>query len=601
MPLPSSSNRPLRPTPLLALVCAAVASAYDPSWLARPVSALAGTEGIRADRVSRLWHRVCGKMEDLVAAASRRGRKKKRRRSKRERRILRTEALLEVAREVIRLNGAKKRRAQDFLVAARQRLAAEQGIHCSEFAAALGISERSMRYWAARGVAAPKEEEVEDPPPPPRDRNVGRFDLEHTLPGLQAMGDTTNVEILGVPLKVVALQDPGRRHQELWEGFAVETEENHEVIVKLLTEILAKDPGLQFLCDQGTPYMAKETQAACDELDLFHEPQKEGTPTEKPTLERSFLTVKSCLAPLLALTNKIAGLLPALAHPDLAKALGKLLLGTFLNVYVIAARVPQTNRSDDPEVLERIAREQREKAVAERRSARLFLGHLFDRYQFEGARQTFVNTLKDSRVEDLEEAERRYRRQLLKVEVRHHALYFAGILENVVQERQPLRERQRELQRRAKEAKDAEERARRQQKAHEEALANHPEHKIAEGLSTIATQRTPGRARLAMRGVGHGTRQLREALETIARESPGSLRTRAECGWKIFVKEPPEPAILELVRKVFEDYVAAAERETPCPEGTVADTLWPGSRTNETERPPPGPDLRNSSARSGST
>ncbi|MEN8150143.1 MAG: hypothetical protein ABFS86_09985 [Planctomycetota bacterium] len=79
--------------------------------------------GIRANRVSRLSMKLLGPVEKLLSRASTRGRKKKRKSLKRELRVLlRTEALLDVSREVIRLGGVKKRRAQDFLIAARDRL-----------------------------------------------------------------------------------------------------------------------------------------------------------------------------------------------------------------------------------------------------------------------------------------------------------------------------------------------------------------------------------------------------------------------------------------------------------------------------------------------
>jgi transposase-like protein len=45
----------------------------------------------------------------------------------------------------------------------------------------------------------------------PRPRGEGRFDLDHTLPGIQQMADTTEIDIAGNRLKIVAVQDPGTR------------------------------------------------------------------------------------------------------------------------------------------------------------------------------------------------------------------------------------------------------------------------------------------------------------------------------------------------------------------------------------------------------
>ncbi|MEN8150142.1 MAG: hypothetical protein ABFS86_09980 [Planctomycetota bacterium] len=110
-----------------------------------------------------------------------------------------------------------------------------------------------MRYWAKR--ALPKPEEVPESPPEPGNRRVGGFDLAATLPGLQAMCDTTSLSLFGVPLKVVALQDPGARHERPWEDFAVDTEENHQVVIDVVMAALAGKPGTQAIFDQGTPYM----------------------------------------------------------------------------------------------------------------------------------------------------------------------------------------------------------------------------------------------------------------------------------------------------------------------------------------------------------
>ena len=145
----------------------------------------------------------------------------------------------------------------------------DHGISFADFCRALGLAARTVRYWARRGVATPKHEEAPEPPPPPGDRRIGRFDLERTLPDLQVMGDTTNLSVFGVPLKVVSLQDPGARHEKPWEAFAVETEENHRIVLDVVKEALAEKPGVQFIVDQGTPYMAEATKDALEELGLF--------------------------------------------------------------------------------------------------------------------------------------------------------------------------------------------------------------------------------------------------------------------------------------------------------------------------------------------
>jgi len=601
MPHPSSHVAPPSPTPLLALVCAAMVRAFDSSWISRPVADLAKEVEVRPERVSRLWRRLLSPMENLLRKASTRGRKRRRRPSRRELRGIRTEALLDVAREVIRLGGVRKRRAKDFLVAARDRLKAEEGVSHREFAEALGLSERTVRSWAARGAAAPEG------PAPVLDlkergsRGVGRFDLSVTLPGLQVVGDTTDLAIFGVPLKVVAFQDPGRRHLTPWESFVVESRENHEIVLDAMKVAVGDRAGMQVVVDQGTPYMAGAVKAACEELDLLHEPQKEGTPTDKATKERQFGVVKHFLGPILGLTQKLAGAVPSLKNVDLARAMGRLLLGTYLRVYVAASAARETNRPDDPVVLEEVARAQRERAVAERRSAKLLLEGIFDRYGFKGSKRDFVRAHRYHFIEDIEEAERRLARQATRGRILHWERYFAGILHNVREGRRVERERQASRKRRAARERSAAEKARREREAHEAALKEDPARRIAQGLSAVAQQYRPTTDKLFNDGIGPGTRDIRTGLEAIADHGPGALLEHAERAWRTFLTTVEDQRPLAAVRHVFERLLAEAKNTAPSPDDSTSAILWPGSRRNRYQRPPPGPDLRNSTAGSGST
>lgn len=600
MPRTSSHTAPVRPTPLLALVCAAIVKAFDPSWLSRPVSELCGEVAVRPERVSRLWRKLLAPMEALLRRASTRGRKKGRRRSKEERRRIRAEALLDVAREIHRRGGVRKRAAQDFLVAARDRLKEERGISHREFCESLGLPERTVRSWAGRGPAAP-----EDPAPPParetkRPRGVGRFDLAATLPGLQVIGDTTDFEVFGVPLKVVAFQDPGRRHLSPWESFVVESKENQEIVLAALKEAVRGREGMQVVVDQGTPYMAKAVKDACDDLGLRHEPQKEGTPTDKATKERQFGVVKHFLGPLLDLTRKAAEAVPGLRDAELAKATGRLLLGTYLRVYTAASAARETNRPDDLLVLEEVATAQREKAFAEDRSTKLRLEAVFDRYRLEGSRRDFVRAHRHRRIEDIEEAERRLAVQATTGQIRHWAKYFAGILHRVVEERAEARRRETSRRRRA--AKD---RARREQEqrnatAWRQHLEDDPERRLVEGLRQIAAQYVPDRDLLFNGGVGHGTREVREALRTCRRQSGDAALHRAEAAWRTFEETAAEPAAVPQVRTVFDSLLLDVAEEIPSDDDPATAILGAGSEHQKDRRPPPGGDLRIWPAGSGS-
>lgn len=601
MPPTSSHAAPLGPTPLLALICAAVVKAFRPSWLNGTVAELSAEVGVRPERVSRLWRKLLAPMEALLCRASTRGRRKGRRRSEAERARTRAEALLDVAREVNRRGGARRREVQDFLVAARDRLKREEGISHREFSRALGISERTLRSWVARGAMPPETPEPSPPPKEDRPRGVGRFDLARTLPDLQVAGDTTDLAVFGVPLKVVAFQDPGRRHLTPWASFLVESKENHEIVLEALESAIGDRSGIQVVVDQGTPYMAEAVKIACEELELLHEPQKESTPTDKATLERSFGVVKHFLGPLLGLTAKLAEAVPALKDAELAKAFGRLLLGTYLRVFVAAAAVRETGRPDDPTVLEEVAKAQREAAVAEHRSTKLKLEGVFDRYGFEGAKRDFVRAHRHRRLEDIEEAERRLGKQAAATKIEHWGRYFSAILTNVTEERAEARRR--EASRRRREGRDRARREEEKRRAHSqrECLAADPELRLLTGLKQIAGHYLPDRGVLFNDGVGHGTREVREALAALFRESGAVAVDRAEVSWRNFTEAANTPGVVPLVRRLYEELLDATRQNFPggaTPTGAILST---GSEPRENSRPPLGDDLRLWPAGSGST
>lgn len=603
MPMPRTSSHaaPLRPTPLLALVCAAIVKAFEPTWLSRPIVERCAEVGVRPERVSRLWRKLLAPMEGILGRASTRGRKKGRRRSEGERRRIRAEALLDVTREMRRRGGTGKREVQDFLVVARDRLKEEQGISHREFCDVLGISERTVRSWAGRDPAAPGAPDPKPEPKKRRPRGVGRFDLAVTLPGLQVVGDTTDLEVFGVPLKVVAFQDPGDRHLHPWKSFVVESQENHEIVLDALKAAVGDRDGMQVVVDQGTPYMAKAVKDACEDLGLEHEPQKEGTPTEKATKERQFGVVKHFLGPLLDLTRKLAEAVPALRDVELAKATGRLLLGTYLRIYVAASAVRETNRPDDPVVLEEIAKAQREAAVAECRSTKLKLEAIFAAYEFEGSRRDFVRVHRRRRIEDIEEAERRFVKQAAEGKVRYRARYFAGILCRVAEERAEVRRLEAARRRRA--AKERADRAAAKKKAAawEKHLDGDPERRLGEGLRQIAAQYVPDRDRLFNGGVGHGTKEVREALRACFHQSGRAAIHRADVAWRLFENSASDRAALPHVRRVFEALLDAEKREIPSNCDPTSAILDAGSEHQRNRRPPPDGDLRNSPAGSDST
>jgi transposase InsO family protein len=598
MPLRSSHGEPARPSPLLALVCAAIVRAFNPAWLSKPVVQLAAEVDVRPERVSRLSRRILSSLTGLLARLSTRGRRRPERPPEiASGSVLRNE-LLAVASEIIRSFGIRTRRIQDFVVAARDRLHRELGLSHHDFCHSLGLSERTVRHWAERGVETPREPDPHQLSPPPADRHEGRFDLDVTLPGLQSQVDTTDFELFGLPLKIVALQDPGDRDQNLWQAFAVEEKEDSEVVIRVVKAALADHPGTQLVTDQGTPYMAKATEEALAELEIDHVPQKEATPTAKATLERSFGTVKTALAGFAAFTKKIAEAVPALADTALAKAFGRVLLATFLRVYAAARSAPEVCRPGDPVVLAAVAEACRERARAEEHSSRLLLADIFERYCFEGSKQRFVNAHRRFHPDDIREAERRVGVRFCRCHVRVCDRYFAAVLRNVAEAGQArrLKLRRERLRRHEQQKQDLEIRAL------AEYRRQNPEPTVAEALALIAGQHLPATGGLFAGGLGPGSNLLRSALARIAEESPLILLDRAEVGWRQWIATSPDHRILPLVRTVFDRLLhETTNPQSSCPADRDSATLPPGSRNQNTGRPPAVSLLRFSAACSAAT
>jgi hypothetical protein len=584
-----------RPSLLLALLAALIVSAFDRRWLSGPVQGFIPAGGPSPERLSRLKARLLDPFEALVVEATRRGRPPREPEKPDESLILR-ELLALVPRGTWTYLPRTQRRA---LVAAQERLKREHSLSERRFCELLGISERTFRSWKTTPPPAPPkpapERETEREKPAPRN-GAGRFDLEVTLPGIQAVADTTSWELFGVPLVIVAAQDPGDRKLELWDGFAVSTEEDSELVVKVLEEVAGEKPGLQIVNDQGTPYMAELTREAIEELECEQAPQKEGTPTEKATKERAFRTVKDALAPLVKLSRKLAERIPSLRNPELAKALGRIVLSVFLRVYAAAPRNgahPLNGRGASE--LEAIAQEQRERARAEDRSKRLLLAEIHQAYDFPGSPARTIRAHRRHALEDIQEAERRLRRRACRCVTRACDRYFAGILRNVAEEgrRRRALERRQRLER-AKAERQREEQ-RREAEQRERTLRESPEIIIVSSLDLIARQWNPQSHQLLAGGKGLGTLRLREAIAALRSADAYTSRDRVESGWKLWLEKQAvkDDARVASIRKVIDELLASfTSSETSSIEDLVRDRMQirPRSRT----RPPVrGSDLRN--------
>lgn len=592
MPPPASQESRSKSSLLLALVCASIVADYDRSWLARPVAQLIPEDGPRAEWVSRIKAKLRGVFADLVEAATRRGRRP----APRDQRAPVLEALLAVATRLLALHAVpvRRRAVQDELVCAFDRVHREHSVTARAFCAALALPERTFRSWQDRPAKPPPPPPPPKPPsPPPNDRNTGRFALEATAPDTQLGGDTTDLCVLGVDLKLVGVQDIGDRERCLYDAFVVDVRESSELISGAVAEAVAGREGLQFITDQGTPYLAEAAQQAYDAIGLEHAPQREGTPTEKATVERGFGTVKTALAPIFGVLNRIATAAPALRQPVLARHVATLLVATFLRVYAAGRRhLGHPLDGQDPDVLRAIVEEQRERARAEDRSVRLFLESVHAEYAMEGSCEAFVRAFRRYPLEDLREAERRFRAHACRCKVRVCDRYFAAVVRDVHEAglaRRSADRRQRRCEGQARRVRtDAAQRA--------ADLDAHPERRLHEGLDLLADTWLPDTrgfvhdGQLARVWIRHAIAVI-HAREPIAAADCIELHIRS---WEAARPNAPTAlcqAVRGVLRAVITEVHLAAKPQSLA--ALVGATLGSSTRTtHDNERPPPSPHLR---------
>jgi hypothetical protein len=247
------------------------------------------------------------------------------------------------------------------------------------------------------------------------------------LPETQLAGDTTDLSAFDCPLKLIATQDVGGRDQDLLQSVIIDDHESAEHVVQAFAEAIDGREGFQAIVDQGTPYIAQATQQALDDLGAEHAPQVEGAPTDKATLERAFETAKSIAGPLLAITDRLAQKIPALRDTRLAIALTTLLIIALLKAYQAGAKA-QRRAHEERQGLARedlldVAKEHRERSRAEDRSRRLLLESIHDAYDIKRPKTRFVRSLRRFPLKVLQRAERAFRSQVHRDDIRDRASY----------------------------------------------------------------------------------------------------------------------------------------------------------------------------------
>ncbi|MFQ5418574.1 MAG: hypothetical protein ACE5FL_16220 [Myxococcota bacterium] len=455
------------------------------------------------------------------------------------------------------------------------------------FCAALALPERTFRSWHARSPP---------PPPPPatppqetkRKPRRGRFALEVFPPGIAAAADTTDWALFGVPLKILAVQDPGARGLRTWEAAAVEEGEDAEKVAAVVREALSERPGTQLVTDQGTPYLAAAARQAYDEMELDHAPQKEADPLGKATLERSFRSVKDALEPLVRLTAKVSEAVPALRRGDFAAAVGRVLIGTYLAVDLRARRSTlSTGDAVDRDTYATLAEDVREKARAEDKSRRLTLERIHREYDMPGTARAFVRRLRLYAVADILEAERRMGAHACRCHARQCDRYLAAIVRKVAR----ASAARRSAARRGELARAAQARERACLGALRAQRRDEPEEGLVAGLERIAEQWDAAAGCFVLGRQDPFRGALRAACAHLADADPRGARDRAEVAWGRWSERNPDIADTprDAIRAAFERTLAETIRPSAPSTRDLADDIL---RRTTNRRPPPDPHLR---------
>jgi hypothetical protein len=425
---------------LLAVVCLTIVHRVRPQWLAVTIAEATESEKLNAERLSRLCSRALPAFESTLGALTRIGRPP---RSAAQEGAHDTAQELAIARSLLTLATSildhvslRSRAVRPLILGAWLRVSAQHpALTQKQFCHTLGLSPRTLRSWIVAPPAANTAPVAHKPPPPParqRPPRRRRFSFDVVLPDTQLAADTTDIQALGISLKLIAAQDIGGRDHDLLDSVIVDDHESAQRVIAVLREAIDDREGFQVLVDQGTPYMAEATRAALEELGAEHAPQREATPTDKSTIERAFLSVKTYAGPLLALSNRVAACVPQLSRPELAKALTTLVLIALLRAYQGGARATrraETERAGlDRTTLEQLANQVRQDARVQDQSLRLRLQWIHHSYAFPGTETQFVRTFRRFPLPVIERAEHAFAAQAHRADIVNRTAYFASIV-----------------------------------------------------------------------------------------------------------------------------------------------------------------------------
>jgi hypothetical protein len=597
-----SHNSAALPSSLFVVVAVALIHRVRPGWLAIGVTEAAQAEGLNPERISRLASRVQGCWQQTLDVHSRRGRPARQATQDDELFLLR--ALLAVATTVLAQVNLRRPALRALVVGAWLRLHSElPQLTQKRFCKTLALPERTLRCWLQNNPLALLQ--LEQPPvaTEPRRRNAKprkprrpRFSFDLVVPETQLGADTTDLSVFGVPLKLIAAQDIGGRDQNLFDQSVVDDHEDAQHVVDVLTAAIAGRQGMQVITDQGTPYMAKATAEALDQLGAEHAPQREGDPPGKATVERAFGILKTIAAPLLKLSGRAATAIPALRNAELAKALGHLLIAALLRAYQAGSRAARSaieQRSGiDQDALTGAALRARQHARAEENSRRLLLTHLHEIYRFELPLVRFIHQYRRYPLPVLKQAESQLRSQLHRSDIRSLTRYFGAIVRN-----------QMDAYRASKARRDHIEQQRKTAHADAQAHANQRRARLAdpvswlrEAITGLISQWQPRQQQLLFGGAGAALGWMQAALRSIAHVH-GDLAlldiatgVMNDCAQAHFATlgQPGADAIRALLQREI-SAITSCPKHPSCHQPPPLATLWTTGRTKRPPAPNPLP------------
>jgi len=597
--MPFSHDSTASPSSLFVVVAVALIHRVRPEWLAIGVTEAAAAEGLNPERISRLATRVMGLWQAILDAHSHRGRPTRQPDQGDETSLL--QALLAMSTTLLGQVNIGRPALRALVVGAWLRLRVELPLLTQEqFCKTLALPTRTLRSWLQHAPSNTTSlfqlEQSQAPSEPqkrsskPRRPRRPQFRFDRVLPDTQIGADTTDISVLNVPLKLVAAQDIVGRDQSIIEDVVMEDDEDAQHVIEVVTAAIAGRDGMQIITDQGTPFMAKVTRKALDQLHAEHAPQREGNPTGKATVERGFGILKTIAAPLLGLSDRVADAIPALRNVELAKPLATLLIAALLRAYQAgsrATRLAVEQRGDvDENALARVAERARQDARAEEDSRRLLLSHLHDIYRFELSRDKFIQEYRRYPLPVLKQAEKQLRSQLHRTDLRSLTRYFGAIVRNEMDAYRASKTRRERFEQRGNAADIETERHANLCRAR---LAN-PVSWLREAIDGLVSQWQPREQQLLFGGVGAALGWMQQALRRIATvHGDCAIADIAngvmnDCAKVHFGRlgQPGVDAIRVLLQREI-SVIASPNQYPSCQSAPTIATLW---NTGRTKRPP---------------